>query len=696
VIEAPRKIIGVGAPKIRSMRESLQSAFSRRLAVFAREHEILYDKDHQAEWISGEMLTPPEMLARLRASPDQVANVHAELALSLALGSVASAPKDARASTASAFAYRLEDRWPLEFGNGLGVLSFACGVRSAAPYPVDLAPDDVVAWVTSALNGIRPGWGSEYQEELILERKWHPKSDNESRAPFTHESTLPPQYRDAWPPWSSVVIPLAALPADIKRNCGQVPDKHYPDDPNGPPSFRRQWLTEHPVITIPTRAIAICAREWRSMNEERRRPSFRASTSRPARAAVEVLSNRSAPTKASKWGDWHDVLEHDGRFSLCWNSRTSKPMPVQLDLLPDEGNSLDAAILRSMLERLGGDGVCDYFALHRADEVQRAGRDDGRFEYTWVDHKIALGYDKKIRDGNASRGGERKSEADLALETWKRIELFHRSEIFLEVERRVPVKGGGEVRKIDRLHVGEAPIVSISREELSQDVVSGRMVTTRAILRMNKELRVPDVDRRPRRIKGKIKAPPFAHVPDAILRAPSDLAALYFHLMFGWKAANGAPIDRKASTLWRYAGISRARIEDSRRWPEVTRTVDGKLERLGRCLQDAGVGDNFGWQRSNSARACDAIYEITPPFWFRDGAHLHLRPVIEAPLITAGIPATGRELEAWAKSRGSSLRDVGAIVGASPQTIMRAMKLGSRLIKPAWREAIAEATRQKR
>lgn len=456
------------------------------------------------------------------------------------------------------------------------------------PWSADVAPREVVEWVAAGIERTHRGGGRRYIE--LCER-----AANE-------------------------------LKRDVKPESITVDDG-----------------SEGGIFLHGQHLACLCA-ATKAVERDRRVPAFKVSATRPSSAAVSMLA-AGAPKRRDAPAPWTKAeLTKNGEVVLYCDG---KRRPMQMVLYPNEGESLEAELTRSILTEFGEDGLRDWLVLHRMASDQGG---TGTFRWSWDEHRHKTHYMARIANKNAT-------EADLARNVRQRLGRLKRAEIWLEARR-------GD--KVVRRRVGPFGLLDIEAE-LFKDHGQTPMVVSG---RINPEI-----------YKG-ARGSVFTLLPEAILARPIAEVRLLTLASFPWRAGDEKGVaNLRAKTLWDYAGIRAGKYTDPRRFTAARSALERLLQNL---AKHAGITFSGGGDGP------DTVYRLTAPTWWLDRVVHGIGPVL-ATKATLAVPRTGAELAAMRKVKALTLRAVADVVGASAATVMRAEGKASTPLSPEWLTKLAAA-----
>ena len=371
------------------------------------------------------------------------------------------------------------------------------------------------------------------------------------------------------------------------------------------------------------------------------KPVVRMGATAEGRAAVQVLA--AGPPKLEDY-PWRvtDTLTcpEDGWAELVWNGT---PRPLQLRLNFDGRGTIDGAVLRDILDELAEDGVRDWLVNHRMAGEQGA---TGTFRWSWAEHRQRTDYDRRIAQRKAT--DEQLAEA-----------VVHRLQRLQHAELRWYRKMEGNM--CGWLRIGPPWLV---------DVPAGVDELTLA----GRSLRVALMHLNPETYKGahrNAEQPHFALLPEAALELPGPELRLLTLLAYDWTYARDPEgVVRKGKMLWRYANIRKGEHTERKRWPAATRTLQRKLDRLGKLV---GLDWNLEGGPEESA---ETRYRIRPPDWWKERVLLGVPP--EYGSSRTAVPRTGNELQRWRDDYKLSQRALAEVLGVSQPTVCRAEHGGAK------------------
>ena len=411
-----------------------------------------------------------------------------------------------------------------------------------------------------------------------------------------------------------------------------------------------QGLSDHVTVDfgfgfVSERQLAWLYSALAGVEKDRREPAFKLSARKHSHAITTMLANPPAPGKRE--GAWSGGARiESGELVLEWEGRRA---PMQLRLMPDDGETIDGQIARSMVEKLGPDGLRDWLTLHRIAGEQGA---SGEFRWSWEEHRARTDYERRVREKNAN-------DSDLARETRRRLWRFKRAELWAET-----TQDGKTFRK----RVGPFGLIDIDAE-----IIEDRDTPIVAAGKLNPYLYGGA------RTGG--EKPLYTLIPEAALALPSNELSIATLVAFPWRVADDDKKGRatvKARTLWEYGGIPEPRRKDKRRWPDCRRTTEKRLDSLRRTLGVSWEGGGDG---------PDALYTLNAPLWWKDRVVHKVPPALPSPA-TVAVPRTGPELGAARKARGLSLDAVARALGVNRSTVMRAERREAPL-PPDWLPKLA-------
>jgi DNA-binding CsgD family transcriptional regulator len=362
----------------------------------------------------------------------------------------------------------------------------------------------------------------------------------------------------------------------------------------------------------------------RIVESDKKRSAVFMPASRRAHTVAQMIA--SSPSESSS--SWQDMRLVDGEVVLYWNG---KKEPLQLHLLSDGAETVDEAVARSLIGHLGPDALRDWIGLHQLVGEQGG---TGKFLWLWHEHKERAGYASRIRKSTAS-------EAELAEHARSRLHRLTRAQLWSE---GTYVENG--VSKIRRIHIGSpSGLIGIEGEILRGD------------------------HRTPEALAGQINpalysrepGAPFTQIPANITELPAAELCVYAMLAYAWRAGDGSAsgvAKVSAKTLWQYAGFSRTRWSDRRRWPELRQQTE-------RILTALATKHEIDWAGGGAGPS--AMYTVTAPHWWRARVLHRVQP---APLIsTADAPRTAAELDAVRTARGLTQRQLAEALQVSLGTV---------------------------
>jgi hypothetical protein len=452
------------------------------------------------------------------------------------------------------------------------------------PWSADIAPREVIAWVAAGLERTRRGQGKPYVEAC----------DRLARE----------------------------RKRDLKPEPATVPDG----------------------LLLHGQHLACLCAAAKAVERDRHVPAFKVSATRPSSAAMAMLA-AGPPKRARDPAPWTKAeLTPKGDVVLSWDGRRQ---PMQLVLLPDEGESLDVELTKIILTELGEDGLRDWLVLHRMASDQGG---TGAFRWSWDEHRQKTNYLTRLAHKNAT-------EADLARGVRQRLGRLKRAEIWLEARRD---------DQLVRRRVGPFGLIDIEAE-LFKDHGQTPMVVSG---RLNPEIY--------RGARGSV----FTLVPEAILARPIAEVRLLTLASFPWRAGDEKGVATlRAKTLWDYAGLRAGKYTDARRFTDARRALERLLQNLEKHagVTFAGGGDGP-----------DAVYRLTAPTWWRDRVVHGVGPVL-ASKATLAVPRTGAELAALRKAKALTARAVAEVLGVNHSTVLRAESKPSAPLPPEWLPRLAAA-----
>ena len=462
----------------------------------------------------------------------------------------------------------------------------AMAYSASRPWPLDIAPQAVRDWLEVELNRAKKGVGDRYVARCIaLEKR---------------------------------------LPPSIPEAMRLIVD----------------GLEFSPEVFVDSHQLAWLASAAQRVELGRREPAFPFPSNSISKEVTNMLAS---PKRRDRQGSivlaepWEGLEQSGGSVRMVW---AGKRAPMQLLLVPEENQTLDAAIARSMVNELGTDAFRDWLVIHRMVSEQGG---KGDFRWAWPEHRARTAYDHRVQAGNTT-------EEELARATTDRLWMFKRSE--LHIEQKLPDG------RIAFMRVGPFGLI---------DIDAGVRTEDRATLVVARGKLNPVIYRGG---TTKHSHPHFTLLPEKLLQLPDRELSVAALIAFPWRAADEkGHATIKAKTLWRYAMIPESRWKDKRRWPACRKTGESVLEALAKKL---------GVQWSGGGDGPEALYTIDAPTWWSERVTGDVGPVLAVPA-TIGVPRTGTELRSARKHLGLSAAAVAGVLGVSHSTVSRAETTGGPL-----------------